>query len=261
MTIDARTQPAASTATADFGPAVALSAASAASATTSAPSYACAECFGPLEIAYDFPGDPVTREQIEAGPTSIWRYAPLLPVPADVAAQPNLNPGWTRLVTRRPPRPRARACARCGSRTTPATRPTPSRTASWPSRSRPPAPSASPRSPAPPPATWPARSAAAAARAGLRSLRVHPRRPGAGKIVMAAVYGGELVAIDGTYDDVNRLCSRAIGDESARTGASSTSTCGRSTPRAPRPSATRSPSSSAGGCRSRSSSRSRPARC
>ena len=42
--------------------------------------HACFECFGPLEVGYD----PellarVTREQIEAGPWNIWRYAGLLP--------------------------------------------------------------------------------------------------------------------------------------------------------------------------------------
>ncbi|MET0928182.1 MAG: threonine synthase, partial [Aeromicrobium sp.] len=43
------------------------------------PFYVCVECFGPLEIAYDFPA--ITREQIEAGPANIWRYKALLPVP------------------------------------------------------------------------------------------------------------------------------------------------------------------------------------
>ena len=33
------------------------------------------------------------------------------------------------------------------------------------------------------------------------------------KIVMAAVYGGRLIAIEGTYDDVNRLGSELVGDE------------------------------------------------
>ena len=46
---------------------------------SSARIYACLECFGPLEVAYDFP--TVTREQIEAGPRNIWRYKALLPVP------------------------------------------------------------------------------------------------------------------------------------------------------------------------------------
>ena len=43
------------------------------------PYYACDECFGPLEVSYDFPR--LTRADIEAGPHNIWRYAPLLPVP------------------------------------------------------------------------------------------------------------------------------------------------------------------------------------
>ena len=52
------------------------------------PHYACPECFGPLEIAYDFPA--VTREQIEAGPRHIWRYKALLPVPDDIEESPNM---------------------------------------------------------------------------------------------------------------------------------------------------------------------------
>src|SRR5882724_1355735 len=60
------------------------------------PLYACGECFGPLEVSYDYP--PITRELIEAGPHNIWRYASLLPVPAHVAATRNLEPGWTKLV-------------------------------------------------------------------------------------------------------------------------------------------------------------------
>ena len=43
------------------------------------PHYACPECFGPLEVAYDFPA--VTREEIADGPRNIWRYKSLLPVP------------------------------------------------------------------------------------------------------------------------------------------------------------------------------------
>jgi len=60
------------------------------------PHYACLECFGPLEIAYDFP--EVTREQIEAGPRNIWRYKALLPVPDDIETSPNTEPGFTRLL-------------------------------------------------------------------------------------------------------------------------------------------------------------------
>ena len=60
------------------------------------PSFACLECFGPLEAAYSFGN--VTRADIESGPANIWRYRSLLPVPVDVASKPNMNPGWTKLV-------------------------------------------------------------------------------------------------------------------------------------------------------------------
>ena len=59
-------------------------------------SHVCAQCFGPLEVRYDLPA--LTRSGIESGPRSIWRYASLLPVPPDVAASPNTEPGCTRLV-------------------------------------------------------------------------------------------------------------------------------------------------------------------
>src|SRR5579859_2354140 len=72
-----------------FGRAVALSCRECGERTDLGPKYVCESCFGPLEIAYDF--GTVTRAQIERGPKSVWRYAPLLPVPADVAARPNLN--------------------------------------------------------------------------------------------------------------------------------------------------------------------------
>src|SRR5258705_7522700 len=61
--------------------------------------YSCYECFGPLEVGYDAAAlAKVTREQIEAGPQNIWRYAPLLPVGADPASRGTLDPGLTPLV-------------------------------------------------------------------------------------------------------------------------------------------------------------------
>ena len=57
--------------------------------------YACMECFGPLEVAYDF--GTITRADIESGPSSLWRYRALLPVRPTAADEPNLAPGWTRL--------------------------------------------------------------------------------------------------------------------------------------------------------------------
>jgi threonine synthase len=43
----------------------------------------CELCFGPLEVQYDYDylWTKVTRESIQAGPNSIWRYKDLLPVP------------------------------------------------------------------------------------------------------------------------------------------------------------------------------------
>jgi threonine synthase len=59
---------------------------------------ACSRCFGPLDPVYDWDGltRTVSRESIAAGPPSIWRYAPLLPVEAP--AEPRLAPGMTPLV-------------------------------------------------------------------------------------------------------------------------------------------------------------------
>lgn len=55
----------------------------------------CARCFGPLDPVYA-PDRRVSRAEIEAGPPSIWRYAPLLPVAPP--AEQRLAPGWTPLV-------------------------------------------------------------------------------------------------------------------------------------------------------------------
>jgi threonine synthase len=58
----------------------------------------CERCFGPLEPSYDWDAlqASVSRESIEAGPHSLWRYQQLLPVdaPATSAA-----PGMTPLVS------------------------------------------------------------------------------------------------------------------------------------------------------------------
>src|SRR5690606_1078908 len=79
----------------DLGPATGLVCREGGSTRDLGPYYACEECFGPLEIAYDFQG--VTRASIESGPRNIWRYRGLLPVPSTVADTPNTEPGLTRL--------------------------------------------------------------------------------------------------------------------------------------------------------------------
>jgi threonine synthase len=58
----------------------------------------CTSCFGPLDPVYDWNelARTVSRASIAAGPASIWRYAPLLPVEA--SAEARLAPGLTPLV-------------------------------------------------------------------------------------------------------------------------------------------------------------------
>src|SRR5579884_3537777 len=58
----------------------------------------CSSCFGPLDPIYDRDAQRavVSRERIEAGPRSIWRYADLLPVAPP--AEQRLAPGCTPLV-------------------------------------------------------------------------------------------------------------------------------------------------------------------
>jgi threonine synthase len=208
-------QTAESTATSlDLGPAAALSCRECGERFDLGPIFACASCFGPLEVAYDLPkGDPEgLRKRIEAGPKNIWRYAPLLPVPADVAAKPSLNPGLTPLVkadnlarelgvtgelhvkddSGNPThsfKDRVVAIAVEAARAFGFTTLSCSSTGNLAGA-----------------------VGAAAARAGFRSCVFIPHDLEQGKIVMAAVYGGELVGIEGNYDDVNRFCSELIGD-------------------------------------------------
>jgi threonine synthase len=58
----------------------------------------CSRCFGPLDPVYDWDAvaTSFTHETIAAGPPSLWRYAPLLPVAP--AAEQRLAPGLTPLV-------------------------------------------------------------------------------------------------------------------------------------------------------------------
>jgi len=58
----------------------------------------CDECFSPLEVRVDLDAakKTVTRESIAQGPTNMWRYQALLPVPEDYV--PQTPAGWTPLV-------------------------------------------------------------------------------------------------------------------------------------------------------------------
>jgi threonine synthase len=176
--------------------------------------HVCDYCFGPLEVVYDYEAlrATLTRAQIEAGPQTIWRYAPLLPVvdnaPIDLgtgctplvradrlAAELGLGELWIKNDTANPTGSfkdrvvsvaltkarqlgfKVAACASTGNL---------------------------------------ANSVAAhAARAGMVSVVFIPHDLEVAKVVTTAVYGGHLVAVEGTYDDVNRLCAELASEHPA----------------------------------------------
>jgi threonine synthase len=174
------------------------------------PHYACPECFGPLEVAYDFP--TVTREEIAAGPRNIWRYKALLPVPTDIEESPNTEPGFTRLLEAKnlaaavgieklwvkddstnPTnsfKDRVVACALSAARELDA------KVFACPSTGN-----------------LANAVAAAGARAGIKTVVFIPSNLEKPKQVNSAVYTENLVAVDGNYDDVNKLASEIAGEE------------------------------------------------
>src|SRR4249920_844998 len=58
----------------------------------------CEECFGPLEVDYDYAGvkQALTREVIASRPKTLWRYRELLPLNGDPVV--GLETGCTPLV-------------------------------------------------------------------------------------------------------------------------------------------------------------------
>jgi threonine synthase len=173
--------------------------------------YVCERCFGPLEVAYDYSGidRAEVKRKIQAGPQTIWRYADFLPFSGPPAA--GLPVGLTPL--QRAPRlaealgvgevfvkndtanpthsfkdrvvavalAKARelgyevvACASTGNLANAV--------------------------------------AAHAAAAGLDSYVFIPADLEEQKVLATGVYGTRLVAVRGTYDDVNRLCTELSGE-------------------------------------------------
>ncbi|MGH2759862.1 MAG: threonine synthase, partial [Actinomycetota bacterium] len=172
-----------------------------------APIHVCEFCFGPLEASYDYEAiDKATsREQIAAGPRSIWRYVDLLPVSADTP-RVDLGAGFTPLV------PAPRLGAELGISDLWLKNDTVNPTFSFKDR-------------VVSVALTKAREfglriaaagttgnlgnsvAAHAAKAGMPAVVFMPADLEAGKVITTAVYGGTIVAIKGNYDEVNRLCA------------------------------------------------------
>src|SRR5205085_5568740 len=176
--------------------------------------HVCDYCFGPLEVAYayDAIAANTTRATIAAGPPSIWRYGNLLPATNDgavdlgagftpllradrLAAELGLGELWIKNDTLNPTGSfkdrvvsvaltkarelgfKVAACASTGNL---------------------------------------ANSVAAhAARAGMQSVVFIPHDLEQGKVVTTAIYGGKLIAVEGNYDDVNRLCAELASEHPA----------------------------------------------
>jgi threonine synthase len=174
--------------------------------------HVCDYCFGPLEVTYDYErvAATMTRERIEAGPRSIWRYADLLPV-AD-ATPVDLGAGFTPLV-------RAdRLAAELGLGELWIKDDTANPTGSFKDR-------------VVSVALTKARQlgfkiaacastgnlansvAAHAARAGMESVVLIPHDLETAKVTMTSVYGGRVIAVKGSYDDVNRLCAELTSEQ------------------------------------------------
>jgi threonine synthase len=193
----------------DLGPARALSCRECGHEIPLAAEYACLECFGPLEVAYDF--GRVRREDIEAGPRSIWRYRGLLPVPANVQSHPNTEPGGTRLIQA------DRLAKALGVRKIWVKDDTGNPTHSFKDRVVGVALAAARELgfkvlACPSTGNLANAVAAAAARAGWDSVVLVPSSLEQAKILMTAVYDGALIAVDGNYDDVNRLAQELAAE-------------------------------------------------
>ncbi len=171
----------------------------------------CEECFAPLEVEYDyeFIKDSISKEKIERAEPTLWRYADLLPV-EDTTKRVDLRAGFTPLhradnlaeelglkelyIKNDAVNPTYSfkdrvvsvavskalefgfdtvACASTGNL---------------------------------------ANSVAAhAAKAKLNCYIFIPKNLSLGKIIQTLVYNPNLIAVNGNYDDVNRLCTEIAG--------------------------------------------------
>ncbi|MES4791758.1 MAG: threonine synthase [Chloroflexota bacterium] len=172
--------------------------------------HVCDFCFGPVEVTYDYDAirRAVSRERIERGPASLWRYRDFLPCDAESAIDigagstpliraknlgrvlglnnlyiknDTVNPTWSfkdRVVAVASSRARELgydklACASTGNL---------------------------------------ANSVSAhAAAAGMEAVVFIPHDLELGKVLGSSIYGPTLVKVRGNYDAVNRLCAELAG--------------------------------------------------
>ena len=173
--------------------------------------YSCEFCFGPLEVSYDLEAAKgvVTRESIAEGPNSIWRYGALLP---DPGAEPvDLGAGWT------PLRRSTRLAEVLGVRELWLKDDTRNPTGSFKDRVVSVALSSARRlgfSTAACASTGNLATSVAAHAAfiGWPSVVLIPSDLEKSKIAMTAIFGGTVLGVEGSYDDVNRLCVELVAE-------------------------------------------------
>ncbi|HYL82554.1 MAG TPA: threonine synthase [Candidatus Acidoferrum sp.] len=171
------------------------------------PLHVCEFCFGPLEVDYDYPaiGAAMTRQGIEAGPPSIWRYRALLPLEGEATV--GRYCGFTPLVQARN-LGKALGLNQLYVKNDTVNHPT----LSFKDRVVAVAVNKAREFGFPVVACAStgnlANSVAAhAAEGGLASFVFIPSDLEQGKVLGTSIYGPNVVAVDGTYDEVNRLCS------------------------------------------------------
>ena len=181
--------------------------------------YVCEHCFGPLEVAYDHSGLDAAgaKRKIQAGPHTIWRYADFLPLEAPpgpsvrASSRAGLPAGCTPLIKA------DRLAERLGLREVWIKNDAANPTHSFKDR-------------VVSVAVARARElgydtiacastgnlansvAAHAAAIGLESYVFIPADLEEQKVLATGVYGTHLVAVNGNYDDVNRLCTEISGE-------------------------------------------------
>ena len=172
-----------------------------------APIYVCEFCFGPLEVAYDYPKikKVLTRKKIESRPESLWRYKELLPV--DGEPQVGLTSGYTPLV-KADKLARLLGIKELYLKDDTVVHPTLSFKDRVVAVALTKAKEFGFDTVACASAGNLAHSVAAhGAKAGFKRFIFIPSTLEKSKIVASLVYQPNLIAVDGSYDDVNRLCS------------------------------------------------------
>ncbi|MEX2671163.1 MAG: threonine synthase [Phycisphaeraceae bacterium] len=173
--------------------------------------YVCSACFGPLEVDYDYDkiAKVLNRETIESRGKNMWRYRELLPI----AGEPTIGKdvGYTPLIKA------DRLAKRLGVREVYVK----NDTVNYPTLSF--------KDRVVSVALTRARElghetvgcastgnlansvAANAAAAGMTSFVIIPSDLELGKVIGSLIFGANVVGVDGTYDQVNRLCAEVAG--------------------------------------------------